>query len=1103
MSRAQLKRIQGTQGLRFGRRLLAGVAAIAMLGGAGLATAAPALADDPATGTSVVQFADTEMLACVNDKLGGGRPANGPVTDDDLNTIFGLSCSSQFAVTSLDGIEHAQKITNLFFAGGKHNFSAPGSLAAAAMMPKLNSLTLTDANVTNASFTDVGDIAGLTTLSLTGSPELSDLAPLSSLAKLSRLDVSRNVKLEDLSPLRDSTTLRDFTASQNPLLVDLSPLGGLMSLTSVSVYKTAVETLEPLSELTNITDISAGYTNVTTLEPLAKLVKIRNLSFDYAKLQSLAGIEDMAALRTLDVNYNSDIGDDIGALGDKPELSRIHMNAIGATSLKPLFGLTGLTSLQALGNGISSLEGFQEAPETASKGSFAVTAQRITGPEKYVPKGAKLFRHDATGQLANRDGSFPAPGGNLKPTPAPELPLINIEVIKAWPDLEYTFAEEGKSNDRFTGTVAMPIVWSSITSDDSATVPLGEKWQHEVTFTDGFPMAEVTLSDTAPKWLSVKGSVLSGQPEVAGDWTFDVRVADALGNTMTQRFDITVPKPNTSFFEISEDQEIVADGDDEVEFEVSRTDTVENPYTGEASVRVRTVDGTAKAGEHYEALDTTVTWDANDSEPVKAVSVKVFGGDAGSDEVALTVELSDPTPDKFTELGGGFTTDLTIAYPTAEPSEFSISKPQLVTAAAKQPGHKPGNGEQEVTFTVTRADSDTHPWTGDASVAVKITDPRATDGDDYSAVIPLTWKRGDAAEREISITVKPGSAGDPKRLLALRVIAADPLDPYAKPAALPLSALTITYPKPDATSFAISADQSGLAGSNFSFEVSREDAAANPWTGEASVRVETTDGTAVAGTHYTAHSERLTWAAGDTAPKTVVVETLAVPAGDPKRTFDVVLSEPEPSAFSLVADRGSATVTLKAAVPNATVFSVGDDQRGVAGDLLTFTLSRSDAEVDPWTGEASVRVRTVDGSAVAGEHYEAVDAVVTWAAGDTAEKTVDVVTTRVASGESERAFTLTLAEPSEHTALGDRGSAIGTVTYEKGETPGGDGDGDGGPGPKPGTDGDSGKAPGQQPGGPLANSGASSPVWALTAGAGALALAAGGLILFTRVRRTQ
>ena len=907
-----MSRAQGHHGTKVrsakSNRLLASIAALAMVGGAAFASTSPAFAADPPAGTEPVTFADNQLLACVNEKLGGGRAPSDPVSYDTLNTIFGLSCSSQFAVSSLDGIEHAQKITNLFFAGGKHDFSQAGSLAAAAKMPKLNSLTLTDAKVSNASFADIGNIEGLTTLSLTGSPELTDITPLSSLEKLSKLDLSKNVTLSDLSPLSGSTKLRDFTASQNPLLVDLSPLSGLTTLTSVSVYKTAVESLEPLSELTELTNLSAGYTEVSSLKPLEKLTKMRNLSFDYAKLTSLDGIEKMDDLRTLDIHNNSGIGDNIQALENKTALTRLHMNAIGATSLEPLHGLTSLTNLQALGNAVSSLVGLQKAPATASNGTFAITSQQITDNQVYVPIGAKTFKYNAQGQLANRDGKFPALGGNLTPEVIDETrPVLNIEVIKAWPELKYTFLENIAANDRFSGSVEMPIVWSTITSDDSATIPLGTAWNHEVTFTDGFPMAQVTLSGDAPSWLSVNGNTLTGTPESTGDWTFTIEVSDALGNTMSQRFDLTVPKPENSYFEISEDQTVMADGDQEVTFLVSRTDATTNPYTGEASVRVRTIEGSAKADTHYKVIDDVITWDARETD-AKPVTVYVFGGAAGGDDVALTVELSEPTPADHTELGGGFTTDLTITYPQPEPSVFSISKPQLVSAAAIQPGHQPGDGEQDVTFTVTRTDSAVHPWTGATSVSVKIYDPMASDGGSYADLVPLTWQAGDPESQPVTITVKPGNAGDPKRVLALQVVEADQFDPYAKPSRIPFSALAITYPEPAPTVLAIGDDQHGKAGEVLSFTVSRTDATVDPWTGEASVRVQTEDGSATTDTYYTAVDEVLVWAAGDTRDKTVEVTSKKLKSDLAERTFTLTLSDP--SKYSTLEERVAATGTL-------------------------------------------------------------------------------------------------------------------------------------------------------------------------------------------------
>ncbi|GAA1316348.1 Calx-beta domain-containing protein [Leucobacter albus] len=921
MSRVQYSRKEGFRSGGRARRVLAGIATIAMLGGLGAVGASPAVAE-PA-GSDLVVFADTELAACVNNQI-GGRAADAPITHDDLNKLYGLSCNQKFAVTSLDGLEHAQKITNIFFAGGNHDFSATASLSAAAAMPKLNSITLTDANVSNASFPALAGVAGLSTLSLTGNPALTDLAPLAEMPKLSKLDVSRNEQLSDLSPLASSAKLRDFTASQNPQLRDLGPLTELTTLTSVSVYKTAVATLEPLSNLTELTNLSASYTEVDSLLPLQKLTKMRNLSFDYAKLESLDGIEDMADLRTLEVNYNGNIGDDIDAIRGKPELTRLHMNAIGATKLDPLFELTGLTNLQAMGNEISSRVGLQAAPASASTGSFAITAQRIPGDPKYVPKGAETYRHDATGQLANRDGSFPQPGGNLAPEPAPKLPMMNIKVFKAWPDLEYTFAEEGTQNDRFTGTVMMPIVWSQITSEDSATIPFGEEWSHEVTYTEGFPVAEIRLEPVpesktgVPGWLKVSGSNLVGTPNAFGDWSFDIVVADALGNQLTQRFDLTVPKPGNTVFELGADAAVAAGAP--AEFVVTRANASLNPFTGEASVTVETVDGTAKAGKDYTALTRTLVWAAGETNP-QTVTVQTHPGKAGDDERELSLRLTNPQPMEVAELGGGFSADLTIVYPTPGITTFSISEPQIVTGAVAQPGDQPGDGEQEVEFTVQRTNSIVDPWTGEAGVSVKIYDPAATPGDDYSRTETLTWGPEENTPMTVKVRVRPGAAGDPKRLLALRLTEATPAA-YAKPGPNQVTGLAIVYPEPEATVFELGEDARADAGDSVTITVTRADALLNPWTGEASVRVRTADGSAAVGTHYEAIDEVLTWGPRDAEPQSVTVRTLQTQSGERERTLVVALSEP--SKFSELAERSAATVTIAYPATNPPVPG-GDD----------------------------------------------------------------------------------------------------------------------------------------------------------------------------------
>lgn len=63
-------------------------------------------------------------------------------------------------------------------------------------------------------------------------------------------------------------------------------------------------------------------------------------------------------------------------------------------------------------------------------------------------------------------------------------------------------------------------------------------------------------------------------------------------------------------------------------------------------------------------------------------------------------------------------------------------------------------------------------------------------------------------------------------------------------------------------------------------------------TDAATVNFATANGTATAGSDYTATSGTLSWAAGDSAPKQIVVQILATAVADPRQTFTVTLSAP-------------------------------------------------------------------------------------------------------------------------------------------------------------------------------------------------------------------
>ena len=169
---------------------------------------------------------------------------------------------------------------------------------------------------------------------------------------------------------------------------------------------------------------------------------------------------------------------------------------------------------------------------------------------------------------------------------------------------------------------------------------------------------------------------------------------------------------------------------------------------------------------------------------------------------------------------------------------------------------------------------------------------------------------------------------------------------------------------------------------------------------------------------------------------------------------------------------------------------IGDDQTGNAGDTITFDVTRANATENPWTGEATVKVTTHDGTATAGTDYTGIEETLTWADGDTTPKTVTVHTSPGHVGESDVTFTVTLSDPGTNTTLGDRVTANGTIIRDE----------DGGtvtpPKPDPKPKPEPGKPDTKDP---LADSG--SGAFAGIAAIGAFLAAAGGAFLWLRRRR--
>jgi PKD repeat protein len=180
----------------------------------------------------------------------------------------------------------------------------------------------------------------------------------------------------------------------------------------------------------------------------------------------------------------------------------------------------------------------------------------------------------------------------------------------------------------------------------------------------------------------------------------------------------------------------------------------------------------------------------------------------------------------------------------------------------------------------------------------------------------------------------------------------------------------------------------------------------------ATVSWATSDGTATAGSDYSAASGAVTFNVGETS-KTVTVNALGDTVTEADETFRFTLSNPIHATFGTATFDG--TIRNDDAAPTVSVAS-GTVVEGDTGSTpLPFTLTLSNASAFPVT----IEYATVDGTATAGADYTAATGSVTFAPGETS-KTIPVDVTGETDLEANETVTLRVFTPN--------GAPLGTAT---------------------------------------------------------------------------
>jgi YD repeat-containing protein len=173
----------------------------------------------------------------------------------------------------------------------------------------------------------------------------------------------------------------------------------------------------------------------------------------------------------------------------------------------------------------------------------------------------------------------------------------------------------------------------------------------------------------------------------------------------------------------------------------------------------------------------------------------------------------------------------------------------------------------------------------------------------------------------------------------------------------------------------------------------------------------TVDGSAHAGTNYTATSGTLNFSASQTT-QSFNVATINDNRYDGPLTFQVKLT---PTTANAALSPGSSVITINDA-SSSPIFSIGTPASVAEGNPLTFTVMRSGTT----SLSQTVNYATADGAAVASVDYVATSGSLSFGPSDTS-KTFNVTTIRRSLYEGTRAFTASLSNASS-------GSAIGTAT---------------------------------------------------------------------------
>jgi PKD repeat protein len=622
---------------------------------------------------------------------------------------------------------------------------------------------------------------------------------------------------------------------------------------------------------------------------------------------------------------------------------------------------------------------------------------------------------------ANKGSDYTATNGTISFGPGEISKTITVQILgDTLDEFDETFGIN--FTNATNATILNNQAIATILNDDAAptltisdrTITEGDNGTATVTYT-------VNLSAPSGKPISVKYATADGTATAGTDYTTANGIVSfapgetsktitvqVLGDTIDEfdeTFGLYLTNPENATIAKNQAVTTILDDDaaptltigdktitegDNGTFNVTYTINLNTPSGKPVTVNYTTADGTATAGTDYTATNGLVTFAPGETS--KTITVQVLGDTIDEFDETFGLYLTNPENATITKNQAVTTILDNDAAPTLTIGDRTITEGE--------------NGMMAVTYTINLNTPSGKPVTVNYTTA----DGTATAGTDYTTANGIV----SFAPGEISKTITVQVLGDT-------------IDEFDETFGLNLSnpenatitknqAVTTILDNDAAPTLTIG-DKTITEGDNGMMAVTYTINLNTPSGKPISVKYATADGTATAGTDYTATNGIVTFAPGETS-KTITVQVLGDTIDEFDETFGLYLTNPENA--TIAKNQALSTIIDNDAAPILTI----NDRTITEGDngmmAVTYTINLNAASGKPITVDYS----TADGTATAGLDYIANNGKITFAPGETT-KTITVQVLGDALDEFDENFFLNLTNPENATII--KNQAVTTI----------------------------------------------------------------------------